>query len=206
MRRLLRLFLVAVLAAFCVSANVSAAGGIELVSLEPTFTSDAIEINKTPSGYNFSVTLLDSNLELNYDAVIKNNENSNITIESIDFTNSSYDFLEYSYEGISIGDTIGKEELRNIKLTIRTNAAEKQAVSEVFNLSFTYSYDDSGTNPSTGDVIVGAVYLDSQEFAPRPIFRYITGVNTVCSSYGIWCSRGHEHLHNQRPSQLFAHL
>ncbi len=157
MRRLLRLFLVAVLAAFCVSANVSAAGGIELVSLEPTFTSDAIEINETPSGYNFSITLLDSNLELNYDAVIKNNENSNITIESIDFTNSSYDFLEYSYEGISIGDTIGKEELRNIKLTIRTNAAEKQAVSEVFNLSFTYSYDDSGTNPSTGDVIVGAV-------------------------------------------------
>ena len=157
MRRSLRLFLFAVLAAFCIFTNVFATSGIELVSIEPTFESDAIEINETPDGYNFSATFLDSDLELKYDAVIKNGENSDITIESIDFTNSSHDFLEYSYEGIAVGDVLGKGELRTIELTIRTNTAEKQAVSEDFNLSFTYAYDDSGTNPSTGDYIIGAV-------------------------------------------------
>ncbi len=157
MRRVLRLFLVAILAAFCVSGNSFAASGIELVSIEPSSAAtDKIELNEAPSGYNFSATFLDSNLELTYDAVIKNTTSSDITVDSIDFSGSTYDFLEYAYDGIAVGDTLSASETRSITLSIKTNDEDKQSISEDFNLSFTYSYTaDDSVNPPTVDIIAG---------------------------------------------------
>ena len=130
---------------FVANFSVSALQLTELETIsEPN---PAIEQNEPTEGYDFDATLLDHNLELKYRATITNDEDSEIEITSIDFTSSSYDFLNYSYDGIKIGDKLAQGDAREITITVKTNDQPTQTVDENLNLSLHYRKVSSPNAP-----------------------------------------------------------
>ena len=119
-------------------ANFSASA-LQLSNLETiSEPNEAIEQNEPTEGYNFDATLLDHNLELKYRATVTNDEDTDIEITGIDFTNSAYSFLDYSYGGIKIGDKLARGDTREIIIAVKTNDQPTQTIDENLNLSLHY--------------------------------------------------------------------
>ena len=103
---------------------------------EPT---DNIEVNTPEDDYAFDTNFLAKNQELKYKTTLTNDESLPIKIESIDLNTSSYNFLEYSYDGISADDTIETGATRDLIISVRTNSNDTSTVSEDYNLTINYS-------------------------------------------------------------------
>ena len=103
---------------------------------EPT---DNIEINTPEDGYAFDANFLAKNQELKYKTTLTNDESLPIKIENIDLNTSSYNFLEYSYDGISADDTIEAGATRDLIISVRTNSNDTSTVSEDYSLTTNYS-------------------------------------------------------------------
>ena len=126
-------------ALFALAAPSLSATALQLTSLEPHFDANAkIEINETEAPYDFEATLLDKNQTLEYRATILNDLAEDIEITSIDITNSSYDFLDYSFADIANGDVISKDESKDLKIFVKSNDESTQTVDEDLNLQIHY--------------------------------------------------------------------
>lgn len=113
---------------------------ISLSSLEQiSDASESIEINTPEEGYDFDANFLAKNQELAYKATIINDEALPIKIQSVDLNTSEYDFLEYSYDGIAVDDTLESGETKDIIVRVITNSNDTQTVNEDYNLSINYS-------------------------------------------------------------------
>lgn len=109
-KRILGTFLILATSFFASSVPVSA---LQLSELEPKISADAkVELNEAESPYDFDVTLLDKNQTVEYDATIKNDSTYDIEINSVEINNSNYDFLEYSFDGISSSDVINTNDTK----------------------------------------------------------------------------------------------
>ena len=144
-KRLLGTFLILATSFFASSAPVSA---LQLSELEPKISADAkVELNEAESPYDFDVTLLDKNQTVEYDATITNDSTYDIEINSVEINNSNYDFLEYSFDGISSSDVINTNDTKTIKIFVKTNEANTSTVNEDLNLQIHFKELDSSTPP-----------------------------------------------------------
>ena len=131
------IFVVAAIATILWAFPVSA---ISLSSLEQiSAPSENIEINEPESGYNFDANFLAKDQELIYSATITNDEDTEIKITNVSLNSSSYDFLEYSYDGISVDDVLEPGESKTITIAVRTNTNETSTVSEDYDLVINYA-------------------------------------------------------------------
>jgi len=136
---------------FC-CANTSA---LTVVSLEKTSAdSDSIELNAPSGDYQFDATFLDSNLTLEYLATIKNDESNSIKINSISLTESTHDFLEYSYDGLAVDDIIPAGGTKSFTISVRANANEPSTVTEDYDLHITYESVVPDNPPTFADSIL----------------------------------------------------
>ena len=165
-KRVLGTFLILATSFFASSVPVSA---LQLSELEPIISADAkVELNEAESPYNFDVTLLDKNQTVEYDATITNDSTYDIEIDSVEINNSYYDFLEYSFDGVSNSDVINSNGTKTIKIFVKTNDANTRTVNEDLNLQLHYKELDSSIpsedepdNPNTyaGKAILAVIAI-----------------------------------------------
>jgi hypothetical protein len=179
----------------------SPASALTLSSLEKISSDSAdIELNIPAEGYDFDATFLANNLELSYKATVENDEDLPIEIDAINLNSSEYDFLEYSYDGIEVGETIEIGESKKFTITVKTNTNSTQTVTEDYNLTLDYhkvsptpEEDEDKDNPNTvaqtilkaGAIAVISVGAAFFIFARSKKLRHFAIIFTI-SSLGIY--------------------
>ena len=112
---------------------------LTMSALEPQYAPNSkIELNTPTDGNTFDVTFLAKNQNLTYKATITNDQEDSIEITQIDFNDSYYDFLEYSYDGITVGDEIEPGESKIVTLNISSNNQRTRTVEEDFKFTIHY--------------------------------------------------------------------
>ena len=131
------------------AANIDASA-LKLGELEPIYDSQSsIELNTPEEGYVFDATFLDKNQSLEYRTTVTNDENRPLEITNITINESEYNFLEYTYEGLSAGDILAPNESKDLSIFAKTNDNTTQTVDEDYNLNIEYlvSNPDPGPKP-----------------------------------------------------------
>ena len=98
------------------------------------------------------------------EAVHGNTRITQIKITNISLNNSRYDFLEYSYDGISVDDVLEPGESKAITIAVRTNTNETSTVSEDYDLAISYTNispePDDPDDPSVPRDDIGNISLN----------------------------------------------
>ena len=129
--------------------STNSASALELTNLEPHYSDDSqIELLTPEDGYDFDANFLDNNQTLTYTATVRNDEDKAIKITAIDFTTSSFDFLDYSYDGIEIGSVIEANQSIDITITIQTNDQTTRTVDEDLSLNLNYQLIENPVDPT----------------------------------------------------------
>lgn len=124
------------------------ASALKLGELEPIYDSQSsIELNTPEEGYVFDATFLDKNQSLEYRATVTNDENRPLEITNITLNESEYDFLEYTYEGLSTGDILAPNESKDLSIFVKTNNNTTQTVDEDYNLNIEYIVSNPDPRP-----------------------------------------------------------
>lgn len=130
---------------FAVNIDASA---LKLGELEPIYDSQSsIELNTLEEGYVFDATFLDKNQSLEYRTTVTNDENRPLEITNITLNESEYDFLEYTYEGLSTGDILAPNESKDLSIFVKTNNNTTQTVDEDYNLNIEYLVSNPDPKP-----------------------------------------------------------
>ena len=142
------------------------AHAIELTQLTPNFdATENLEIITPPTeGYNFELNILANDQTADYSATIRNDHDVDIKVTSIDFSDSEYEFLDYSYDGIYIGDIIPAGSSKTISLTIKSSSTTTRTITEDYSLVIHYEKvsppsDSDNPNTSSNNTILTTVII-----------------------------------------------
>lgn len=137
----------------------SSTNALTMSVLEPEYAINSkIEFNAPTDGNTFDVTFLAKNQNLTFKTTITNDLEDTIEITQIDFNDSTYDFLEYSYDGIAIGDELAPGESKNLTFRIASNNQQTRTIAEDYKFTIHYhkveivvpDTNDETTIPDTG--------------------------------------------------------
>jgi uncharacterized repeat protein (TIGR02543 family) len=130
---------------FCTSQNAFAE---QAINISPNFenTEKIKDITPPSEGYDFELSVFDKSQSAEYSATVENTNPNDIKITDIVTSTPAADFLEYSYDGISIDDVIKAGESKSFSIIVRTNDGETTTLSDDFTLTLNYEeiiIDDS---------------------------------------------------------------
>ncbi len=114
----------------------SSAKALTMGSLEPEYASGSkIEFNTPADGNTFDVTFLAKNQNLTYKTTITNDNENASKITNIELKTPEYDFLEYTFNGLAIGDELAPNATRELTINISSNSNDTHTVEDDFKLS-----------------------------------------------------------------------
>ena len=169
-----------VAAAFC-APNASA---LSVVSLEKTSEdTENIELNEPTEGYYFDANFLATEQTLTFKATIKNDDVNSIKINNVTLNESEHEFLEYSYDGIDIGEILQADSSKTFTITVKTNDKKPSTVTEDYDLNISYESIIPENPPTFSETILPLTIIF---IATAVIALYITRTNSRRRYFAIF--------------------
>ena len=191
LREIKKIFAAIFVGIIAVALCATPVNAISLTNLERVSEdSESIEINEATEGYDFDANFLAKNQELQYRATLINDEGNTIKIDNISLNESEYDFLEYSYDGINVDDTLSSGETKDITITVKTNSNDTAAVIEDYDLNIDYTIVEPVPDPDEPDTPNAP---DTPEDGPETNPNTITTKNIITKTFDWW-----EHCYRSR--------
>ena len=180
LREIKKIFAAILVGIIAVALCATPVNAISLTNLERVSEdSESIEINEATEGYDFDANFLAKNQELQYRATLINDEGNTIKIDNISLNESEYDFLEYSYDGINVNDTLSSGETKDITITVKTNSNDTTTVVEDYDLNIDYTIVEPVPDPDEPDT------PDTPEDRPETNPNTITTKNIITKTAAV---------------------